>query len=215
MKRNPTQFGLINDIHWSQAGTDYANVLPDIIESLNGHNLPFVIVNGDSFHDDASDVTAFLAEMNKLNCPWHWVWGNHDAVVRVDLETALTAAGVEHTLPRMITLSGHNIFLIDSSETSADMSAAITYLQTELAAHTEPAIIVTHYSLIGTQAHIMEDKEDFMAALKPFQNVKAIICAHDHITSSELMEKGILVIQGKSAGGSSSVGKGYKIIKLY
>jgi len=208
------QFGLINDIHWSQAGTEYATIFPTIVSSLNIHNLSFVVVNGDSFHDDASDVANFLIEINKLNCPWHWVWGNHDATVRVDLEASLTAAGVNHTLPRMISYGGYNIYLIDSSETSSDMSAAITYLQTELAANIEPSIVITHYSLIGTQAYIMGDKIDFMDSIRQFENVKAIICAHDHITNAEITERGIRVIQGKNAGGSGGQYPGYKIIHI-
>ncbi len=213
--------GYISDLHWGEAGTDYLACVPDLVAALNGHGLDAVVCGGDQIHDsgDAGVVTTriaeLVAELNKLACPWHWVWGNHD-FARSSVQTALTDLGIDHGAPRSIPIDGYKLVLFDSGTglVGEVPPSDLGWFETTFAGDTTPLLVFVHHSLLTPDPSIkLSDSAAFLSTMRSSGNVRGIYSAHDHAINTIEDYQGIRVVQSQCGGGSWGLPQGFRVIR--
>jgi len=85
------KFAHISDVHLSDKSVDTSykllshsqELLKDVVSQINGiPNIDFVIETGDLIDKPRKDFLEIACNiMNKLNQPWYFAFGNHDAAI--------------------------------------------------------------------------------------------------------------------------------------
>jgi len=150
-------------------------------------NCQAVLSTGDLSQDhSAQSYSDFSKHIKTLNLPCYWLPGNHD--MQSVMLPSLLAEGLAQT--KIIESENWQVILLDSQVEGVPhglLSATqLEFLQSALQnnANKYTLICVHHHVLpVGSawlDQHILKNSDEFLAVIKPFSNVQAVLSGHVH-----------------------------------
>lgn len=196
-KGMPFQFAVVGDC---QGRID---VLSKIIEEVNKSDADFLICVGDLVASGSDEeYKAFQEAMQKLNCPYYTIPGNHD-VKGNGIDYYRKYLGPEYY---SFVYRGSRFFLLNSSSMGMD-AEQLAWLQEKLKEGEQPAYIFLHVPPVDPRGgdHAFLDSDQAQAFIKlvaaPTSPVKGIFTGHIHMFYQGQIEGVDFVISG--GGGAS------------
>ncbi|WP_028864560.1 3',5'-cyclic-AMP phosphodiesterase [Psychromonas aquimarina] len=146
-----------------------------------------VLSTGDLSQDhSAQSYLDFTTEIKKLDMPCYWLPGNHD------IQTVMLPSLLKQGLARTTQISSEfwQIILLDSQVEGVPhgflSDAQLCFLEEALAEHPyKHTLICIHHHILPVGSawldqHILKNNEQFLALIKPFKNIRAVLSGHVH-----------------------------------
>lgn len=164
----------------------------DAVADINRARVSAVVIKGDiADHGTGEQFAHARATFDRLEAPWHAFLGNHDAYGG--------AAGDGYRIldqpppPRGLELAGWRLIFVDTVAPAEDRGRLaadqLDWLDAELAAHAEPALIFMHHqpvppahagSLINRIGVAPEDSASFIEILGRHPQARGVLIGHTH-----------------------------------
>lgn len=140
-----------------------------------------VLVTGDISQDESEASYRLAAKiLDRLDCPWYWIPGNHDVLEPMNRVKEVAAA---------VDAGRWRIILLDTrieGEVSGELDeASLAWLQQTLTEDDRPTLIAMHHPPVKVGSHWMDEislrnPQDFWAAIDHASQLKVVICGHVH-----------------------------------
>jgi len=181
------RFAVASDIHYGQAGTDYALHTGNMVKWLNEDHaknyFDFVIINGDLVHNQPELLPEIKNNyLDKLSVPYYTIPGNHDFA---DAQVWKNVFGYED---RYSFDHGDIAFVLaNTADTKGEyVCPDNAFIKSALDKFTDKKIVfvVLHIppvQWIKTEADIFLNCPDTVGLLHGYPNIKAVFHGHDHL----------------------------------
>ena len=200
---NDLRFVQVTDVRYNSAednGT-FAKTIQDINKQKD---VKFVVFTGDNINKpDKNDLSAFLKEAKKLNCPFYMVIGDKDVNKHKEMSKKQYIKEIQHHMrkykfehPSYAFESDGVVFIVvDGSKDVIPgtngyfKEDVLTWLENELAMHsTQNVIILQHFPLIppsNKETYYTFKPENYLKILHNNKNVKAVISGHFGVNNEQ------------------------------
>lgn len=169
----------------SRAGVPYRQWLA-VIDAIKLEKPEVVIVTGDISQDESQQAYALAVEqLEQLDCPWHWLPGNHDNHLLME---------AAHPLTSELMLDGWRLLMLDTQVPGKPEGALGSDKLAALAAQLDgcvlPTIIAMHHPPVEVGAAWMDaislqDKDAFWHLIGQYPQVKVVLFGHAHQAYAE------------------------------
>lgn len=202
---------LIGDTHFGAIGdTRKAKLLADLGNVLVGRVTAHLQVGDVTNNGLASEDTEALAWLNQLPGPWHVAMGAHDIEGNIRTPAEWAAAYGLASQNHVVDLGFARLIVIGADSANNVMGAAtLTWLDEQLDASTDPALIACHYPLYDTvggdisdsylsteNAYYAKPDAELRTILADYPQAKAWLAGHTH---SRLSNPGF--VKAETVGG--------------
>lgn len=210
------KFASMADSRGSDNGI-HLDTFSTIINLVNSENVDFVVFQGDAVSGSSSDTTlasqmdTWLAEINKLNCPWYYTPGNHEIhtstaevdVLRPRVNQPMNGPpGYEEFVFSFDYQNAHFVFL-NSDHYDEEHKVQWQWLATDLAGTMKThTFVMAHDPAYPMGAHIGSsldayptERDDFWGVMTN-ADVRMYFCGHEHFYGRAQHGSIIQVING-------------------
>ncbi|SHK36411.1 metallophosphoesterase [Halomonas caseinilytica] len=152
-----------------------------VVEAVASWRPDMVLVTGDVSQDEtAASYALARRELDRIDCPWFWLPGNHD-------EPVLMAEC--RAFQESVDLGQRRLLLLDTripGQTHGALGATrLEALAERLAEDDRPTLIAMHHPPISVGSRWVDalglaDAEAFWDLLATHQRIEAILCGHIH-----------------------------------
>jgi len=214
------------DILIGQPNTIGDQTLPMFVEIANEELKPNIVLTlGDCFEPELRYADQFLDIMEKLQCPWVYVWGNHEHAydgqtpIAEQMKQLLLARGVDAEERRYTYLDVDDdggadyILVIFSTFISKD---DLLWFESTFKDSETPIIVLQHIPSVTPHVSMrLPNAEEEMGYFRENGNVFAVFSCHDHGYTNAVQDNGTWYINVRRVGSRWGVEPGYGIMDFY
>ena len=194
----------VTDVHYSSEKPETGVVLQNAIESLNSEkDLEFVVFTGDNTDkSNQKDLIKFVEELKDLKHPYYIVLGNHDVFKSNGIPKKEYYKIIRQINPKYpqktpnyaFEKNGYKFLIVDGAKEVIPGSngyyreETLAWVKKELdKAKRQNVVIFQHFPLVyptnsmgRLKTHYTYKGEEYLALLKNYSNVLAIVSGHFH-----------------------------------
>ncbi len=205
------RFVQVTDVRFSEQAEN--NILEKVINDINKQkDVKFVVFTGDNINKpDKKELSAFLSEAKRLNCPFYMVIGDHDVNKHKDLSKKEYIKAIRKQVrkykpetPNYAFEKEGVIFIV--ADGSKDVipgtmgyfkEDVLTWLDSELSLYPDNnVIILQHFPVVPPEekeTYYTYKPENYLKVIAKHSNVRAVIAGHFGVNKEETVN-GVLHI---------------------
>ena len=199
------RFAQVTDVRYTKANPDALN---KVINEINRQNdIEFVVFTGDNInHPNTEELTSFLDEAKKLNCPFYIAIGDKDVNKRKELSKKQYAIFVKehvkkykYSTPNYLFVRKGLVFIVSDgakdvipSTTGYYRDEVIDWIDANLDLYKKKKVVILqHFPIVppsDKETYYTYKSENYLEMLKNHKNVIAVVAGHFGVNKEEIKD---------------------------